>query len=285
MAMFSFTGDVAVTTPFARKIQSRRLVKTYFLRRGKRVVSRGNAGFANCATSPLLTVKDVRYQPADSGKMVLQGVSLEMPDRGLGIIVGSSGSGKTTLLQCVAGLLPPSEGKIALSTSTDNDEETSMDKLCEAVGMVFQFPERHFLANSVLEELTFGWPRSADRYDMRKDMFFRLQSALQSVGMDNISVDTPVDALSGGYQRRLALALQLVRMPALLLMDEPLAGLDWKTRAELVPLLASVKKERAVLVVSHDLSELAPIADYAWRMMPGGTLVEIPVDQLSYSML
>lgn len=64
MAMFSFTGDVAVTTPFARKIQSRRLVKTYFLRRGKRVVSRGNAGFANCATSPLLTVKDVRYQPA-----------------------------------------------------------------------------------------------------------------------------------------------------------------------------------------------------------------------------
>ena len=50
------------------------------------------------------------------------------------------------------------------------------------------------------------------------------------------------------------------------------AGLDWRTRAELVPLLREVKRERAVLVVSHDLQELAPLVDHAWRMMPGGVL-------------
>ena len=63
------------------------------------------------------------------------------------------------------------------------------------------------------------------------------------------------------------------------------AGLDWQTRAELVPLLAKVKSERAVLIVSHDVKELAPVVDMAWRMLPGGQLQPVPVDQLMmYSM-
>jgi energy-coupling factor transporter ATP-binding protein EcfA2 len=61
--------------------------------------------------------------------------------------------------------------------------------------------------------------------------------------------------------------------------------LDWRTRGELVPLLSEVKKERAVLVVSHDLQELAPLVDFAWRMMPGGNLEPFPVEQLSKSIL
>ncbi len=80
--------------------------------------------------------------------------------------------------------------------------------------------------------------------------------------------------------RRVALAVQLVRRPRLLLLDEPLAGLDWRTRGELVSLLAALKQECTVLVVSHDLRELAPLVDAAWEMQPGGRLVPADVGAL-----
>eukprot|EP00238_Polyblepharides_amylifera_P008987 CAMPEP_0196583442 /NCGR_PEP_ID=MMETSP1081-20130531/43624_1 /TAXON_ID=36882 /ORGANISM="Pyramimonas amylifera, Strain CCMP720" /LENGTH=229 /DNA_ID=CAMNT_0041904339 /DNA_START=418 /DNA_END=1107 /DNA_ORIENTATION=- len=227
------------------------------------------------------------YHPAGSATPLLNGINLQMPNRGLGVIVGSSGAGKTTLLSCIAGLLPVSGGAIHLGESVDPDESppTGMEKLNAQVGMVFQFPERHFLADNILQELTFGWPSSGEKAELRRQLGYKLQGALTSVGMGNIDLETPVDALSGGYQRRLALALQLVRMPSLLLLDEPLAGLDWRTRAELVPLLAKIKTERAVLIVSHDLQELAPLVDHAWRMAPGGKLESIPVEQLTHTCL
>ena len=82
----------------------------------------------------------------------------------------------------------------------------------------------------------------------------------------------PVRSLSGGYKRRLALAIQLVRDPYVLCLDEPLAGLDWMARAEVTKLLANLRRERAVVVVSHDVEEIAPVADRAWRMGPGGVM-------------
>jgi energy-coupling factor transporter ATP-binding protein EcfA2 len=85
-----------------------------------------------------------------------------------------------------------------------------------------------------------------------------------------------VRALSGGYKRRLALAIQLVRDPYVLCLDEPLAGLDWMARAEVVNLLDKLRRERAVVVVSHDVEELAGITDRAWRMGQGGALTPEP---------
>jgi energy-coupling factor transporter ATP-binding protein EcfA2 len=92
--------------------------------------------------------------------------------------------------------------------------------------------------------------------------------------MSNFPLDTPVTSLSGGYKRRLALAIQLVRDPYVLCLDEPLAGLDWKARAEVVSLLADLRKERAVVVVSHDVEEISPVTDRAFRMGKGGVLTD-----------
>jgi energy-coupling factor transporter ATP-binding protein EcfA2 len=100
---------------------------------------------------------------------------------------------------------------------------------------------------------------------------------LAAVGLDSLPIDTPLCQLSGGYKRRVALAVQLVRSPRLLLLDEPLAGLDWRARGELVGVLAEVKKACTVLLVSHDLRELAPLVDRSWRMAPGGLLEEAPL--------
>ena len=82
--------------------------------------------------------------------------------------------------------------------------------------------------------------------------------------------------LSGGYKRRLALAIQLVRNPRVLCLDEPLAGLDWQTRAELTALLDELKRDkRAVVVVSHDVEEIQPITDRAFRMTTHGALADV----------
>lgn len=103
------------------------------------------------------------------------------------------------------------------------------------------------------------------------------------MGLGDIPLNTPPTALSGGQQRRLALALQLARSPSLMLLDEPLAGLDWRARAEVVALLRQLKTSCTLLVVSHDLREIEPLVDCAWRMHLGGRLEEVawPPDSLS----
>lgn len=79
---------------------------------------------------------------------------------------------------------------------------------------------------------------------------------------------------------RVALAMQLVRRPALLVLDEPLAGLDWRARGELLALLRPLKSECTMLVVSHDLRELGPLVDRCWEMEAGGRLVQADVAAL-----
>jgi len=95
---------------------------------------------------------------------------------------------------------------------------------------------------------------------------------LDAVGLRGMPLDTPLETLSGGYKRRVALAVQLIRQPRLLLLDEPLAGLDWKARHELVGVLEKVRGECTVLVVSHDLGEVASLVGGRWRMHRGGRL-------------
>ena len=94
----------------------------------------------------------------------------------------------------------------------------------------------------------------------------RVESALAAVGLADIQLQTSPHALSGGQQRRLALAVQLIRQPHLLLLDEPTAGLDWSMRQQLVSLLAQLKQEWTLLIVTHDAGDLLAIADKCWQI-------------------
>jgi energy-coupling factor transport system ATP-binding protein len=89
------------------------------------------------------------------------------------------------------------------------------------------------------------------------------------VGLDHIPAETSPHDLSGGQQRRLSLAVQLIRQPNLLLLDEPTAGLDWSMRSQLAKLLAKLKLHWTLLVVSHDPGELLNIADRCWKINQG----------------
>ena len=193
------------------------------------------------------------------------------------MVFGRSGAGKSTLLQLLAGLVEPTTGNISFTGPLDalNASGLPAQQRTQRAGIVFQFPERHFVGATLAEELTAGWPPGDTPQGLfaRQALANRASKVLSAVGLDSFPITTRLSALSDGYKRRVALAVQLVRRPELLLLDEPLAGLDWKTRGELVRLLEALKSECTVLVVSHDLRELAPLADASWRMQPGGVLV------------
>ncbi|XP_059638480.1 ABC transporter I family member 11, chloroplastic isoform X1 [Cornus florida] len=224
-------------------------------------------------------VRVVSYRPPGTQINLLNGVSFSLPEKSFGLIFGRSGSGKTTLLQLIAGLSKPTSGSICIQRYGNDGTPSQSPELLtpERVGIVFQFPERFFVADNVIDEVTFGWPRQKGGFELRELLASRLQRAIASVGLHGISLDKDPHSLSGGYKRRLALAVQLVNVPDLLVLDEPLAGLDWKARADVVKLLKHLKKEVTLLVVSHDLKELVPLVDRSWKMEMGGRLEEEPL--------
>jgi len=213
----------------------------------------------------MLILKNVSYHPPATPQPILQGINLQLDLQQLGLIIGSSGSGKTTLLEILAGFAEVTGGNIYW-----REQELfslSLEQLC---GLVFQFPERHFCGNTILEELRLGHP------EITRD---RLMTALQEVGLEDLPLETSPHALSGGQQRRLSLAVQLIRQPNLLLLDEPTAGLDWSMRRQLAKLLAKLKQHWTLLIVSHDPGELIPIADRCWTIQ-GGVLTAVDPSQL-----
>ena len=203
----------------------------------------------------MLSLKNLSYHPPATSTPILKGINLKLAPQELGLIIGPSGSGKTTLLEILAGLAKPTAGSICW-----RDRELSSLYLQQLGGLVFQFPERHFCGGTVLEELRLGHPEIGSQ---------RIQEALSEVSLDHISLNTPPHSLSGGQQRRLALAVQLIRQPNLLMLDEPTAGLDWSMRRQLTKLLGKLKEHWTLLIVTHEPQELSQIADRCWTINHG----------------
>lgn len=203
----------------------------------------------------MLLIKDLTYHPPAAPTAILKSINLSLTPQQLGLIVGPSGSGKSTLLEILAGLAESHDGGIFW-----REQELTFLELEQLAGLVFQFPERHFCGGTILEELRLGHPELGAE---------KVHEALAEVGLEDLSLSTPPQSLSGGQQRRLALAVQLIRQPHLLLLDEPTAGLDWSMRRQLVSLLERLKSHWTLLVVSHDPTELAGIADSCWQMKQG----------------
>lgn len=219
-----------------------------------------------------LSVRGLTYHPAGAPAPLVADVSLDLAPGSAGVLFGPSGAGKTTLLQLVAGLLTPTAGTVSVYRGSEGKSDGNGGLPARApaaarVGLVFQFPERHFLGATLADELTFGWPADPGA---RAAAALDAQAALARLGLDAIPHDTPLRSLSDGYKRRVALAAALARGADVLLLDEPLAGLDWRARAAMATALADAKAAATLLIVSHDLAELAPLVDSAWAVGVGG---------------
>ena len=203
----------------------------------------------------MLELRDLSYQSATAASPVLRQINLQLALGAPALVAGSSGCGKTTLLEVISGLAEPKTGSISWNGQELNGRQRRW--LC---GLVFQFPERHFLGLSVGQELKLGQRRlSADN----------AEAVLALVGLGGLSLQQAPEQLSGGQQRRLALAVQLLRTPKVLLLDEPTAGLDWSVRRDILDLLAGLSKDRFLLVVTHEPELFTGVIDQGWRMESG----------------
>ena len=200
------------------------------------------------------------------------GFSLECEatvDSGITAIFGRSGSGKTTLLNCVAGLISPDEGEIeALGRtvfSSSRRENVPPEK--RRFGYVFQDPAL-FPHMSVWENVMYGHRLSPPgRREVDPELLLELFQL-------SPLLDRGVTALSGGERQRVALARSLATSPELLLLDEPLASLDWGLRGVIIEYLRKVRREvgTPMLYVSHSISEVMALAENT-LVLSGGRLV------------
>ena len=195
---------------------------------------------------------------ARAGAFMLHDVSLAVPARGWGIVLGPAGSGKTTLLETIAGVRSTTHGRILLHGA----EVTMLPPERRGVGLVHQhawlFPHL-----SVEQNIGYG---TADQR-MVREMAARL-------GADTL-LARPVASLSGGERQVVALARALAPSPAVLLLDEPFAALDPQRRSRVRAELLRIHRERGmtVLHVTHDFAEAGTLGDYA-ILLEGGRVIQ-----------
>ena len=206
----------------------------------------------------MLELRSIRYQPSTARQPLLADVSLRLQAGEPALVAGRSGSGKTTLLEVISGLASPDAGQILWHGQPLQARQRRW--LC---GLVFQFPERHFLGLTVAQELRIARGRVDGE---------RLAAVLAQVGLAEVSLQQPPERLSGGQQRRLSLAVQLLRDPPVLLLDEPTAGLDWSVRDEVLQVLAQLAQQRALLVVTHEPELFRGVIDQGWWLEQGRLL-------------
>ena len=181
-----------------------------------------------------------------------------IPLAGITAVFGPSGSGKTTLLRAIAGLERPDEGKIALGSTVwfDSAAKTDMKPYRRGAGYMFQ-GARLFEHLDVRGNLAFAEKRSQGENDV-----IRFDDVVEATGLSAL-LDRSIDGLSGGERQRVALARTLLARPRLLLLDEPLTGLDRTSRREILPYLRDVPARFGLpaLYVSHDIEEVSALAD------------------------
>ena len=186
----------------------------------------------------MLELKHITYQPQTGRKKVLDNINLKINNNEIILISGESGSGKTTLLEIITGLTDPQRGRIIWKNKIMNSRRRRF--LC---GLVFQFPERFFLGATIGKELKFG-------YKSIKEI--KIKNVLNKVGLSKINLTDPPEKLSGGQQRRLAVAVQLLRDPNIILLDEPTAGLDWSMKNDVKDLILRLSAENSIIIVTHE---------------------------------
>ncbi|HEU8183339.1 TPA: energy-coupling factor transporter ATPase [Streptococcus pneumoniae] len=199
----------------------------------------------------------------------LSDVSLTIEDGSYTALIGHTGSGKSTILQLLNGLLLPSQGSVrvfdTLITSTSKNKD--IRQIRKQVGLVFQFAENQIFEETVLKDVAFG-PQNFGVSE--EDAVKTAREKLALVGIDESLFDRSPFELSGGQMRRVAIAGILAMEPAILVLDEPTAGLDPLGRKELMTLFKKLHQSgMTIVLVTHLMDDVAEYANQVYVMEKG----------------
>jgi phospholipid/cholesterol/gamma-HCH transport system ATP-binding protein len=210
------------------------------------------------ASAPLLAIRSLQKRFGE--RMVLADVTLTVPRGRVLAVVGKSGTGKSVLLKCLAGVLTPDSGEVCFEgrplSPSDPEALADFRRRCSYL----------FQGNALLDSLT-AWENVALPLEQttllpKPEIRSRVAEALRRLELEGDALRYP-SQLSGGMQKRLALARALVTRPELVLFDEPTAGLDPLRRNAVFTLIAHAQREFGftAVVVTHDLPEALAACD------------------------
>lgn len=223
----------------------------------------------------LIEVDNVTHIYNDENNVTaLKNINLEI-DKGEFIgIVGHTGSGKSTLVQLFNGLIIPSSGTVKVNGKNITNEKTNLKETRRHVGLVFQYPEHQLFEESVYKDIAFG-PKNLGLTE--EEIEIRVKEVMELVNLDYEEFkDRSPFNLSGGQQRRVAIAGVLALKPDVLVLDEPSAGLDPQGRKRLADLLRYLyyELEMTLILISHRMEEIAELSSRVMVMHNGEIVLD-----------
>jgi len=174
-------------------------------------------------------------------------------------LIGPTGSGKSTLIQHLNGLLFSTSGEVWIEKMNLKDKNVDLKKIRQKVGLVFQFPELQLFEDTVYQDIAFG-PKNLGLSE--KEIDSRVRESMEKVGLDfdQFAFRSPF-SLSGGEQRKAAIAGILALRPEILVLDEPTCGLDGKSTREIKKLLKELNSNGVtIILISHNMDVIAQLA-------------------------
>ncbi len=217
-------------------------------------------------SNPCIRTQELAYH-YDEEIPALNGISIEIPENAYLAIVGQNGSGKTTLVKHFNGLLKPTAGQVWVYGQDTRNVPVS--QLAQSVGYVFQNPDHQIFCASTREEISFG-PRNLglDIEEVRS----RTEEALTTFGLVQYA-DFPPAMLGFGLRRKVSVAAVYAMRSQVLILDEPTAGLDWRSTSELMALTDQLHRQgHTIILVSHDMRVVAEHALQTLVMHEGRVL-------------
>ncbi len=231
---------------------------------------------------PLLEVRDLTHiygKETAFEKVAVKNIRLTVGEGDFIGLIGHTGSGKSTLIQHFNALVKADEGSVYFKGKDIFEDKSKLKYIRQKIGLVFQYPEYQIFETTIYDEVAYG-PRNCGLSAEETDI--RVKEALKFVGIDeSMCKKSPFD-LSGGQKRRVAIAGILAMRPEILILDEPMAGLDPYGRDEILKNIRSMhdKLGITVILVSHSMEDIAAIADKILVMNKGSVAMYDTVDNV-----
>lgn len=227
----------------------------------------------------MIEIKDLKKSFGDNH--VLNGFNLKLFEGENLVIMGKSGSGKSVMIKCLVGLMQPDSGSIeVMGKDITSLNRVDLDKLRTEIGFLFQ-GSALYDSMTVRENLEFPLRRHKHKFRNITDTTQLVVEALQSVGLVD-AIDLMPAELSGGMQRRVALARTLILKPKIILYDEPTSGLDPITAKEIIELMRSIQREykTSSLIITHDVDCARVVSERMILLVDGINYAEGTFEEL-----